>query len=72
MGVKLINSLKFAKVSLSEPVGFECFLFRNCREMQPVCGGGGIQKIMYAWAKNAPSLRMPKGKIFSHVKPVST
>jgi len=30
----------------------------NCREMAPICKGG--QSIMYAWAKNAPSLKMPK------------
>ena len=29
-----------------------------------------MQKIMYAWAKNAPSLRMPKSEIFSHIKPI--
>ncbi|XP_057305603.1 peptidyl-glycine alpha-amidating monooxygenase-like [Hydractinia symbiolongicarpus] len=31
----------------------------NCREMQPVCATGS-QSIMYAWAKNAPSLKMPE------------
>lgn len=30
----------------------------DCREMAPVCGGGP-QTIMYAWAKNAPALKMP-------------
>ena len=38
-------------------------IYRQCREMQPVCSSGS-QAIKYAWAKNAPSLEMPPGKCF--------
>lgn len=31
-----------------------------CGEMHPVCGSGG-QHILYAWGRNAPPLKLPKG-----------
>ena len=37
----------------------------TCREMHPVCGWGGRQTLLYAWAKNAPSLTMPPNVGFS-------
>lgn len=27
-----------------------------------VCGSGSAEKIMYAWGRNAPVLKLPKGR----------
>ena len=58
-------SITFKKFDLNPyTLNFDAlYIYRQCREMQPVCSSGS-QAIKYAWAKNAPSLEMPPGKCF--------
>ena len=36
-------------------------MYRNCGDMgSGVCGSG--EKIVYAWGRNAPELKLPNGK----------
>lgn len=45
----------------------EFVVCRNCGEMgSGVCRGDG-EKILYAWGRNAPKLKLPPGKLVDHV-----
>ena len=41
----------------------DCILNRNCGDMGAgICGGDGSgEKIVYAWGRNAPELKLPPG-----------
>ena len=51
-----MNALIFTYLQIS------CFCFRNCGDMgSGVCKDSG-ERILYAWGRNAPVLKLPKGK----------